>query len=61
MEERVSGNIYARPDKWDKEGETYIIRARNRGWRISAEDIEPDDLRALADRIESRRRPADKE
>lgn len=55
-EERVSGNIWAEADSHNPDGETYKIRnGMGQGWQLPTRDIEPADLRALADRIEARR------
>ena len=57
-EERVSGNIWARPESYKREGEVYVIRdpILNQGWGLPVEHTEPADLRALADRIEEKRK-----
>lgn len=52
----VSGNIWGEPDSLRVEGELYVIRnpATGQGWGLPVCDITPNDLRALADRLESR-------
>ena len=57
---QVSGAIFAKKDSCAKEGETYVIRQKIRsgyggGWGLPVSDLEPKDLRELADRIESAR------
>ena len=56
-EEQVSGNIWARADDTKKEGESYFIRCpvMKHALGIMQDEIEPKDLRALADRIEEKR------
>lgn len=57
-EEQVSGAIWAEASKYNQEGEKYSIRINPFGqsWGLPVESIQPADLRALADRIEERRR-----
>lgn len=53
---QVSGAIFATKDSSTKEGESYTIRSKNgAGWGLPVKDIAPEDLRALADRIEAAR------
>lgn len=53
IETNVSGNLYATKDSHTREGESYTIRSKNgQGWGLPVRDLEPSDLRALADRIE---------
>lgn len=52
----VSGNIFAEKDAITQEGERYIIRNKiGQGWGLPVQDLEPDDLRVLASRIEAAR------
>jgi hypothetical protein len=54
--ERVSGNIWAEPESHGRDDETYVVRnVLGQGWQLPTKDLEPADLRALADRIEERR------
>ncbi len=57
-EEKISGNIWARSDKFYPEGENYIIRnpVTRQGWGLPVDSLQPDDLRVLADRVEERRK-----
>ena len=56
MEVNVSGSIWAKPDSNSSEGETYMIRSENgAGWGLLVRDLNPEDLRVLADRIETKR------
>lgn len=56
QEAQISGGIYAIPDDYEPEGEVYVIRSKTgQGWGLPVKNITPDDLRALADRIEKRR------
>jgi len=53
---QISGNIFAKPDRFEPEGEHYVIRSKfGQGWGLPVRNITPDDLRALADHIEKRR------
>lgn len=55
-EQQVSGAIFAKKNSQTKEGEEYIIRSKNgAGWGLPVRDINPEDLRALADRIQQKR------
>ena len=56
-EQRVSGNIWVKPDDFEKSGEAYVIRNpyTGQGWGLPVSHVEPKDLRALADRIEEKR------
>ena len=56
-ETRVSGCIYAKKDRFHREGEMYMIRSPNgKGWGLPVDHMQPEDLRALADRIELKRK-----
>jgi len=51
-EERVSGNIFV-VEYGMGSTEEYVIRNRiGQGWGLPTVDLEPKDLRALADRLE---------
>jgi len=52
----VSGNIYAQPDRFSTDGFTYVIRPNSQGWGLPTENIEPEDLRVLADELEKYRK-----
>jgi hypothetical protein len=55
-QEQVSGKIWATTDSTQKEGESYLIRSSSgSGWGLPVRDLNPKDLRALADRIELQR------
>jgi len=55
-EVQVSGAIFATQDIFKKEGESYTIRSKNgSGWGLPVNELEPEDLRALANRIEAAR------
>ena len=55
-DELVSGAIHAKKDKYYREGESYVIVSGNgQGWGLPVDNLEPEDLRALADRIEQKR------
>ena len=54
-ETQVSGAIFAKLDTRAPERETYVIRGRSGGWGLPVNDLQPDDLRVLADRIEQAR------
>lgn len=60
-ETQVSGAIFATKDSSVKEKETYIIRSKTSsgaygaGWGLPVDELEPEDLRVLADRIEAAR------
>lgn len=56
QEFNVSGNIYGKVDTSARDGESFIIRPNNQGWGLPTCDIDPEDLRALADRIEAIRK-----
>ena len=54
--ERVSGHIFAYKNSYSDCGESYFInRLTGNDWHLPVDCIEPDDLRALADRLESNR------
>jgi hypothetical protein len=49
----ISGNIYARPDEYEKGGFAYWIRPKNgMGWGLPTRNINFEDLRKLADHLE---------
>ena len=59
-ETQVSGAIFANKDRSVKDGETYTVKHKANtsngfggGWGLPVEDLEPNDLRVLADRIEA--------
>lgn len=53
-EQKISGCIYAEPDKYARGGFAYVIRPKNgMGWGLPTRDITPDDLRAIADHLEN--------
>lgn len=54
---KVSGNIYAEKDRHQKDGESFVIicPVTGSGLGLPTRDIEPEDLRILADRIEKAR------
>lgn len=54
-ERQVSGCIYARPDDFEKDGYEYTIRANQQGWGLPTKNLEPEDLRKLADELEELR------
>lgn len=56
-ENKVSGNIYAEKDEHSRDGESFVIvcPVTGFGWGIPTKDIDPNDLRVLADRIEKTR------
>lgn len=51
---RISGNIYAQEDELKKYGYAYMIRPSNgMGWGLPTRDLTPEDLRKLADHLET--------
>lgn len=50
----VSGNIVAKPNRFSCGKEEYIIRnpVTSQGWGLPVENIEAEDLRVLADRLD---------
>lgn len=53
----VSGAIKFQQDDSNKDGGTYTIRNRSgSGWGIPTYDINPEDLRAMADHLEAQRK-----
>lgn len=55
-EHNVSGRIFAKKCSLAREGEEYVIRSKDgAGWGLPVNNVEPNDLRVLADRIEAAR------
>ena len=56
-EVRISGNITYRPPDTQNNLDGYysIISPNGQGWGVPTRDIEPDDLRKLADHLEANR------
>ena len=51
----ISGKIYAHEDQYSKDGVMYTIKPSRQAWVLPVGDLEPKDLRALADDLEKRR------
>lgn len=53
---KVSGCIYAEPDISSTDKFRYVIRPDNQGWGLPTKDLQPEDLRVLANELEKNRK-----
>ena len=56
INEKLSGNIWIETDKYSKDGFKFKIKLnQSQSWGLPVEDINPQDLRVLADKLEELR------